>query len=245
MRKTHSLLIALAFAATAGAQDAPVTVSVDNSIFSKYVWRGINLVDGPVWQPSITAASGAWSLNLWGNLELDDTNTYAAGSGRGKFTELDTTLAYSASNGDWSWSAGVIDYQFPNTGFVRTKEAFAAATHASKWNPTVRVFKDFDAADGLYGQVGVRRSLPTGDGGELAASATIGYGDEKYTSWYLGGSKAGITDAGLGLTYSKRLSQASTLSLYASYSSIPDKAFTPGSGKRDNLTFGVGVTIGF
>lgn len=245
MRKTSPLLFALAVAATAGAQDAPLAVTVDSSIFSKYVWRGINLVDGPVWQPSATAASGAWSLNFWGNLELDDTNTYATGSGHGKFTELDTTLTYSATTKDWSWSAGVIDYQFPNTGFVRTKEAFVTATHAGEWSPTVRVFKDFDAADGTLVQLGARHTVPVGDGGEFAVCAGIGYGDEKYTSWYFGGNKAGVTDVSLGLTYSKKLSSASTLSIYGAYSSIPDKGLTPGSGKRDNLTLGLGVTFGF
>jgi hypothetical protein len=244
MRKTQSLLFALALTAAANAQDAPVTVTVDSSVFNKYVWRGINLVDGPVWQPSVTAASGAWSLNLWGNLELDDTNTYAPGSGRGKFTEIDTTLAYSASNGDWSWSAGVIDYQFPNTGFVRTKEAFVTATHSSEWSPTFRVFKDFDAADGFYAQIGAKQAWSTGDG-ELGLSATVGYGDDKYTAWYLAGSKAGVTDASVCLSYSRPLSSSAALNVYGAWSSIFDKAFTPGSGRRDNVLFGAGVTFGF
>lgn len=236
---------AIACSAAASAQAPSVDFSVDSSLFTKYIWRGINLVDGPVWQPSLTASSGGWSLNAWGSMELEDTNDYGANTGRGRFTEIDTTLAYGAVHGDWSWCAGLIDYQFPSTGFVRTKEAFLTATYESEWSPALRAYKDFDAADGLYVQLAARHAWPTTDGGEFALSATAGYGDENYTSWYLAGSKAGITDASVGLTYSKSLTQDSTLTVYGTYTSIPDKLLIPGSGKRDNLTIGVGVTARF
>lgn len=243
----RSIVLPVAFAsAFAAAQDPKVEFTFDSTLYSKYVWRGINLVNGPVLQPSLTAAYGGWSLNLWGNLELDDTNDYGVGfgSGKGQFTEVDTTLAFGAEAGEWNWSAGYIRYDFPNTPFAQTSEVFATATHASEWSPTIKAFIDVEAAKCSSAQFGVSKAWAAGDG-EVKFSTGLGYGDSKYCSYYLGSGKSGLTDFNAGLTYTKAVGPNASLNVYGSFSSLLSKDFVPGSGRMDNFFFGVGVTVGF
>ncbi len=242
---------ALAFLASVPAlaltQGAAVELEFDSPLFSKYVWRGLNIVDGPVWQPSVTASLDGWSINLWGNFEIGDTNDYGPGfgSGRGKFTEVDTTLAYSATSGDWDWSAGFIRYDFPNTGFEKTSELFASFTQASEWSPTLEVYTDVDAANGTYANVSVGKYWDAKDGGEFGFDVGVGVCTNGHNAYYFGTDKSGLVDLGIGLTYTRAISETSSFTLYGSYSSLLDRALTPGSGKRDNFVFGVGVTFGF
>ncbi len=229
------------------AQVPAVELEFDSPLFSKYVWRGINVVDGPVWQPSVTAAYGGWSLNFWGSFEIDDSSDYGPGfgSGRGKFTEVDTTVAYGATSGDWDWTAGYIRYDYPNTGFEKTSELYVGATHASEWSPTIELYTDIDAVNGTAALFGVSKALIAGEEGELEVSFGLGYGDSAFTAYYLGIGKAGLTDANIGLTYVHTINSTSSLTVYGSFSTLLSKDYVPGNGKRDNFVFGVGLTFGF
>ena len=238
--------VALVAPALATAQEPRIQFTLDSPFLSKYVWRGINIVDGPVWQPSLTAEKGGWSLNLWGNFELADTNDYGPGfgTGRGKFTEVDTTLAFADAFDDWDWSLGIVRYDLPNTGLQSTTELYASATRTGEWSPTLDVYADVGAAKGLYAKFSVGKSWNAGEG-ELGVSFGTGFGSSAYSSYYLGADKSGLTDFNAGLTYNLAIAKSTSLTLYGSYSSIFDKSFVPGSGKRDNLVFGAGVTFGF
>jgi hypothetical protein len=232
---------------SAFAQEPAVEFELDSPFFTKYVWRGLNVVDGPVWQPSVTASYGAWSLNLWGNFEIDDSSDYGPGfgSGRGKFTEVDTTVAYGATSGDWDWTAGYIRYDYPNTGFEETSELFVGATHASEWSPSIELYTDIDAVHGTAALLGVSKVLTASEKGELEVSFGLGYGDSEFTAYYLGTGKAGLTDASVGLTYIHTINSTSSVTVYGSFSALLSKDYVPGNGKRDNFVFGVGVTVGF
>ncbi len=60
--------------------------------FGKYIWRGQNISDDPVFQPSISAGYAGLTASIWGNIELTNINDNS-----GDFSEIDYSLDYSAA----------------------------------------------------------------------------------------------------------------------------------------------------
>ena len=94
MKKIKCTMIVLCLAMLMGNQaskaDGEVSVGASADIFSKYVWRGQNLVDDWVLQPGASIGYGNLTASVWGNLDLTDENGYG-----GEFSEIDYTLDYS------------------------------------------------------------------------------------------------------------------------------------------------------
>ena len=91
----------------APAANAAVTTEYSLDLVSAYVWRGYSVTDGLVLQPSVTSShESGFSLNIWGNYDLDDVNGAA-----GDFIEVDITLSYAfPSEGSFSAEVGLIEY---------------------------------------------------------------------------------------------------------------------------------------
>lgn len=94
---------------SAGMQN--LSLALDVTYNGKYVWRGINTVDGDVLQPSGTLRYGGLSFNVWANMDLDNVNGQS-----GDFTEIDLTLDYTWSMDFVDLSVGRIYYTFPHSG---------------------------------------------------------------------------------------------------------------------------------
>lgn len=61
--------------ALASAQvDKPFEIEAELTVASKYVWRGLNLVNDWVVQPGLTVSRGPISVGLWGNFEPTNWN---------------------------------------------------------------------------------------------------------------------------------------------------------------------------
>lgn len=65
--------------------DFPITADY----LGKYIWRGQNLSDDPVFQPGLSASYKGLTALIWGNLELTNIN-----GNNGDFSELDYSLGY-------------------------------------------------------------------------------------------------------------------------------------------------------
>jgi hypothetical protein len=117
------------------------TLTVDSTFNSRYVWRGIRVVDGPVWQPSVAFGWKGLTLSVWGNMDLTNVNRE-----QHHFTELDFTLDYT-----WSWdklklSLGTIHYRFPNTVFSSTTEVYGGIGLDVPLSPTRRLAWGFPSS---------------------------------------------------------------------------------------------------
>ncbi|HPD17809.1 MAG TPA: hypothetical protein PLE19_22965 [Planctomycetota bacterium] len=183
-------------AESAPAPEKPWSVTLDSTFNGKYVWRGVNVVDDPVWQPSATFAWKGLSLNVWGNLDLTDVN-----GDRRNFTEVDYTLDYSHSVGKATFSVGTIRYVFPHTGFPTTTEVYAGVTLDAPLSPTFKVYKDIDESDGVYANFALSHTVPglirfsERASMSLALSAAVGWGDHKNNNFYYAGTDAsGLAD---------------------------------------------------
>ncbi len=173
---------------TAGAA-GPIDFEVTADFFGKYIWRGQNLSDDPVFQPGVTAAYGNFTFGVWGNM---DTTTINGNSG--DFSELDYSLDYSAPFPGLEgigFSVGVIYYDFPGTAVPDTTELYWGLNFDLPLSPTITVYHDLDEAEGTYIAIGGSHAIEklfeiggTTVGCEIGAS--LGLGSGSYNKYYWG-----------------------------------------------------------
>ena len=80
-------------------------IAGDITFETKYIWRGQNMVDDPVIQPSASVSKFGFTASYWGNFST-------AGSQR-RWTEHDYTIDYTLSLDPLKFSFGHIFYIYP------------------------------------------------------------------------------------------------------------------------------------
>lgn len=166
-----------------------VSVGATADLFSKYIWRGQNLVDDWVLQSGANVSYKDLTASFWGNLDLTDEN-----HNKGEFTEVDFALDYSGQVPGidiLGYSLGVIYYDFPvSDSGDDTWEIYWGLDLDVLANPSVTVYHDVDKADGTYVSFGVGHSyeniieLGPGVGLGVDLSASIGWGSGSYNKYY-------------------------------------------------------------
>jgi len=196
MRQIKCTLVVLFLATlisnrTLKAED-DVSVGVTADFFSKYVWRGQDLVDDWVLQPGVSVGFGGLTASFWGNLELTDENGH-----NGEMSEVDLSLDYSGQYPGidiLGYSVGMIHYDFPVKGAADdTLEFYAGLSLDVPASPSVTVYYDVDEVkDGTYISFGVGHSFddvfelghetPVG----MDLSASLGWANSDYNKVYWG-----------------------------------------------------------
>lgn len=121
-------------------------LSSEVTVVSSYLWRGTVVNDSPSLQPSLTAAWGGLSVNLWSNVSRSPLHNQA-------WTESDITLEYSHSLGRWTLTGGLTDYEFVDTPAAegnRTREIYAGLSLDVPLQPTFRAYRDIGIGNGNY-----------------------------------------------------------------------------------------------
>jgi hypothetical protein len=200
MRKSNHLSIVfsligyMTLAGTAWAVDFELTADY----FGKYIWRGQDLDNEPVFQPGLSAAFGPLSVSIWGSLELTDKTSH-----EGDFTEVDYSLDYSGEVPGidlLGFSVGVIYYDFPNTGVDGTTELYWGFSTDVLLSPSLTVYHDVDEADGTYISASIEHSikniagLDSGSPISLELGASIGWGNSNYNEFYWGITGSELND---------------------------------------------------
>ena len=225
------------------AADRPV-YSVESSVFSQYVWRGMLPTNGPVLQNSVTALWRGAHLNMWTNLDLNSAN-----GRRGKFNEVDFDAGYDRSLEKVGFSAGAIRYTFPNTPFAATTELYAGATLAVPLRPAVKAYFDVDGIRGAYVTFDVSHAVPmpkphpsVGWSVELAAGA--GWGSNGCSRSYFGVHQQGLMDVHPGLAVPVSLGKRWRLTPRLGYAALARSALRL-SGVAAPHGFAAGLVLGF
>ena len=193
MNKIKILLIVvvlLSMVASAQAEDK-ISFDVSADYFGKYIWRGQNLSDDPVFQPGASLGWNGFTFAWWGSVDTTKINGKS-----GEFTEHDWSLDYS---GDVpfidgvGFSVGVINYYFPTVDTAgETTEVYWGFGFDLPLSPTVTVYHDVDEIKGTYASFGLSHSIEkiaelTPDmpiGMEIGAS--LGWGSASYNKGYWG-----------------------------------------------------------
>ncbi len=155
-----------------------ISVGAGVDFYTKYIWRGQNLVDEPVLQPSAYVGIENFTASVWGNYTLTDDK---------EWTELDYTLDYTTSLEfispkleKLSVSLGYIYYDFPNLPPNNdSQEVYAAIAADTLLSPSFAVYYDYDQGDGTYYELSVAHTLPI-EPLSLNLSAAVGYNDGQW-----------------------------------------------------------------
>lgn len=178
---------------------------VSADFYSKYIWRGQNLDDDPVFQTGLSAHHEGLTAAIWGNIELTNIN-----GNSGDFSEVDYSLDYTGSVTAFEglrYSVGLIYYDFPGTDAKDTTEIYLGLNLDLPVNSTVTLYHDVDEADGTYITVGIGRSIEnvaefgpdTPIGMEIGAS--VGWGSSSYNKYYWGTKQSKLNDLKLSVSF--------------------------------------------
>jgi len=202
------LIVWLLGSGGASAEDG-IDFEVKADFRGKYIWRGQNIDDDPVLQPSIAGSCGTLTATIWGNLELTNINDKS-----GDFSELDYSLDYSAvlpGIDGIGYSVGVIYYDFPSRAADGTKapdtiELYWGLSFDLPLSPSITVYHDADEAEGSYVSLAVAHSIekiaelgpdvPVG----AEISASFGWGSASYDKYYWGTDQSKLNDLVLSVS---------------------------------------------
>lgn len=234
--------------------NSPFSLSGELSVFSKYLWRGTLLTNGPVCQPSVTIGFREVSVNVWGNSDLDDANDHAM-----NFTELDYTLDYTHSFSFLNVSAGVIHYRFPYTGGAKTTEIYAGVGLNVPGNLSLTINRDVDAVEGTYGTLNMSTNIPMGLT-KVEASGSVGFASKNYamncycyhditTGKSYGPENVSLTDAlftvGFPFSIGKLMTIVPSVSVTSLINSDARTAYSKQKLDATNVAMGITVTESF
>ena len=158
-----SAVIMMIVVVSAEATETSASFSVD--VLSNYVWRGQNLGDDGVVQPSLDVTSGNFGINYWSNQDME-TN---------EGNETDLTLSYSTEIDKLSLGFGYIYYALD--GAEDTQEVYVSASYDMFMSPSITLYGDFDEGDGAFIVASIGHSIGINDKASLnlgaSASANI------------------------------------------------------------------------
>ena len=230
------------------AEEDGVEVGVTADVFSKYMWRGQNIIDDWVLQPGASVGYKGLTASIWGNLDL-------AGDlvDEGELTEVDYTLDYTNTIPGLdilSYSVGTIYYSFFNLDWPDTTELYAGLGLDVPFAPAVRWFYDVDEVDGSYVQFSVGHTIEKlwswrdDSYCGLQLGASVGYGTSGYNNGYFGVDEGALNDltlsAGLPFCVGKL-----TIRPSLGYSTMLDDDVRAGTDESDNFWGGIGFAYDF
>jgi hypothetical protein len=197
-------ILVLLFAAVTTAGDNRLGVGITSDFYGKYIWRGQNLSDDPVFQPGLSLTWGKFTAGFWGNMDLTNIN-----GSSGDFSELDYSLDFSDEFPGierLSYSVGVIYYDFPGTTVPDTTEVYWGLGLDLPLSPSIVVYHDVDEAEGTYVNLGFSHSFdeiakigdtPVG----MEVGAGLGWGSGSYNKYYWGTDQSKLQDLAFSVSF--------------------------------------------
>jgi len=234
-----------------GAWSSQISYGIYVTYNTKCIWRGMNWVDDPVFQPDFWVSYRGLTFNVWANMQTTDYGeALGYGDSRGEFTEIDYTLYYTRQLGRLTGSVGLARYTYPHTGYGSTSEVYAVLAGHVLFQPSLSVFYDFDQADGFYTSLGLGHSFPLGRLGEgvsarLCASTSVAMASSNYNELYFGVDETTLTDFMVSVSMPVAMGERVTVSPSAGYSALIDGRLRESVHKEDNFWSGITISFGF
>jgi hypothetical protein len=150
-----------------------VTAGTEFMATSAYVWRGFVPNASFSVQPNTWVKVGDVTVSSWMNVAREHVQNRPV-------TEHDLTIDYSKTRGSVTWSAGWINYAFPELTVGRySNELYVGVAHASYFNPSLRVYQDVHEGSGTYVNAAVNHAYEVGDF-TLTPSVALGYNHHQW-----------------------------------------------------------------
>jgi hypothetical protein len=140
-----------------------IEYEASGAVLSHYMWRGLRLSEGGVFQPSVTIGAKGFSANVWANYQFDPHD----------WTEVDFTTSYAGEKAKFNYEIGFVHYGVYDD--VDSDEIYGSFGHSDILNPSLKVYADVNYGKGAYLQAGIEPSIPLGKEVTLNFKAFAGY----------------------------------------------------------------------
>ena len=223
----------------------PVGASARASLMSKYIWRGLVRVDGPVVQPAVSFDMLDFRLGVWGNMELDDVNDQSY-----EMSEIDYKIEYRKGLALFEIAAGAAHYTFPVGPYDNaTTEVYASLRSTLPGHAGLTVYRDVDEVKGTYACLSAGQSIPLGLVMTIETSASIGWGSAEHNKAYYYRDDPAVTDitvgAGLPFGVAGLVSVTPSVTYTGIVGSDIKDALDARTVKDSNILFGITASVSF
>jgi hypothetical protein len=136
------------------------------------------------------------------------------------------------------WNVGIVEYQYPGTGFERYREWFAGVSFDEAWGaPYMTVYTGNNATTGSYATVGLSHSLPVhfGKTEAIDLGVELTYGDARCNRFLYGWDGSTFTDILLSAGAEFDLGRGWTLTPTLNYSTLLHSKLLAGAPRRSNV----------
>jgi len=188
---------------------------VDATVYSDFVWRGLNKYDTSV-APSIYVRFPSFEVRATGIAEVGDDE------GLG---EVEASFEYFFSVGQLDLSAGYVFYGYDESIYSDTSEIFGKAS----WNtgtpitPSLEVYWDIDEAEALYGRFGVTYADRI-ERINYRLRATLGAATDGFSKTYFFVSESGFIDFDISFSMIIPVSDYFSFEPFVGYSVLLDSS---------------------
>lgn len=183
-------------------------VAFGTTFATRFVHRGMTLVDNPVLQPQLAIGMPVTNgdrikVAVEAAMELrnDTGGAWFPDGHAGRFTQIEFQGSYIKQFGPVTVTGGLHSYnlpdglEFPIGERGGTNEVFVVASaDVLEANPYLELHYDFDEVRGAYYRGGVSEGIPLGDKWSIALDGSVGYVSEAQGSWMYGFAEAGFAD---------------------------------------------------
>src|SRR5262245_34695453 len=215
-----------------------LTYGAEMDFNSGYVWRGLLLEDGPVWQPSAWISASGFTLTAWGNVAM----TSASGDAGPKSGGL--TLTY---NRDWEKlkiEAGLDAYTGQQTPDIEARNTMEGLMKLSYPAGPLRIFTthafDIWAYRGSYfGEAGLEYERQVTKNTEFRISARSGWASAKFNDAYIGVNKSAFNFVGVEVSGAYYLGPRMYFRPHIEFSSITDRRLRGQLAPANIVNFGL------
>lgn len=229
-------------AAAFASDDNPFTFRISTDATSSFVFRGMELNDEVVFQPTLSMDVAGWNVSASGTFDLD-----ADGMGKQSpdVQRMDYHVGYSHEFGRVTVGGGVYFYDFPNTGIDDTSEGYVKVAVRYPCSFGLTLYHDFDEARGEYvrGWIGHRFQLYPRTSLDLTGS--LGWSDEDYNRAYYGRHENAVADFETRLSFHHAFTNVFGLHGYGAYSVLVEDRLRDVTTDGDNIVASVGADFTF
>ncbi|MCH2209208.1 MAG: hypothetical protein MK132_25545 [Lentisphaerales bacterium] len=259
MKRLISFFFIAFFAMSVQAQDEKAwSISIDQGIYDKYIWRGIQFNEEGVNQGALDASYdmgdlGTFGANVWYNLDLDSENSEA-----NDFSEVDYTFYWEKNFDSLTIGAGHIYYDFSEVNLGSTREVYVSAGLDVILAPSITVYYDYEDVDGFYVDLSIGHSFELTEELTLNLGANLGWADDDQAEAYYGADEngqsgdSGFTNyalsASLDFAVCENVTVTPSVMYYGLLEDANEEKFDDGDSvglEDDDFVFGINLNVSF
>ena len=214
------------------------TYGAEMDFNSDYVWRGLLLDDGPVWQPSAWISAFGFTFTAWGNVVMTGASEGAGQKSGG------LTLTYDCDWEKLKIEAALDAYTGRQSPDFEARNTMEASLKLSYPAGPLRIFTthafDVLAYRGSYfGEAGLEYERQVTKSAEFAISIRSGWASAKFNDVYIGVDKSAFNFVGVEGSLTYYLGRRMYFRPHIEFSSITDQRLRGQLAPSNIVNFGV------